>query len=325
VLVLSSDALFDMFFPPQTLARLERLATVERSAEADSPPLRERIAAADALVTTWHAPFLSADMLDGTRVRAIVHCGGEIAARMDETIVDRLAVAHTPDPMAEPVAEMAMALVLSLVRRLPHYASAMRDGASPDNAVATEGETLAGRRVGIIGFGRIGRAVAKRLSPFGVELRVHDPHASRAAARSLGARRTDLDELLRTSSVVVIAAALTPETRGLLDRRRLALLPDGACLVNVARGALVDLPSLVDELRRERLSAALDVTDPVEPLPADHELRRLPNVLLTPHVAAAGIEVRRAMGLAAVAELERFFRGKPLSRAVTRRRLSRMT
>jgi len=319
VLVLASDALERMFFPPATARRLSRSFRRERSrALRDSAALRARIARADALVTTWHSPFLTVPMLDGSRVRAIVHCGGELAARMEPAILDRVIVANTPEPMAGPVAEMALAMTLALVRRLPEYARAMRDGGTPENSLAAAGETLAGRRVGVIGFGRIGRAFAKLARVLGARILVHDPYAR-------GAGQVALEPLLRRSSVVVLAAALTPETRGLLDRRRLALLPDGACLVNVARGGLVDMDALVAELRRRRIRAALDVTDPAEPLPQGHPLRRLPNVLLTPHVAAGGIEVRHAMGAAAVEELERIFSGRRPRSRVRRVDLERMT
>jgi phosphoglycerate dehydrogenase-like enzyme len=326
VLVLASDPLFRMLFPPPTERRLRRLCDYERSRAADDTPnLRARLARADALVTTWHSPFLTAEMLAGSRVRAIVHCGGELAARMEAAVLDRTMVANTPEPMAGPVAEMALALVLALVRRLPEHTAAMRRGASPDNATATTGEALAGRRIGVVGFGRIGRAFARLVAPFGVDVAVYDPHVSASTVRALGGRRLALEPLLSRSSVVVLAAALTATTRALLDRRRLALLPDGACLVNVARGALVDLEALVAELRRGRIRAALDVTDPLEPLPRRHVLRRLPNVFLTPHVAAGGIEVRRAMGIACVEELERMVRGSPPRQRVTRGDLARMT
>ena len=306
VLALASDELFGMLFPAHALQRLARLACIERFAAADdSPELRRRIAVADALITTWHSPYLRAETLARSRVRLIVHCGGELAPRMEHAVVERVRVVTTAEPMAWPVAEMAVAMTLALVRGLPRYERVMRAGAGPDNRTATVGETLAGRRVGIVGLGRVGRAVAKLLAPFRAERVAYDPRASTRSARALGVRLCELDELLHSSSVVVLAASLSDESRHLIDARRLALLQEGACLVNVARGGLVDLASLTAELRSGRIAAALDVTDPLEPLPADHELRRLPNVLLTPHVAAGGIEVRRAMGQAAVRLLER--------------------
>ena len=134
-----------------------------------------------------------------------------------------------------------------------------------------------------------------------------------------------MDELLRSCSIVVLAAGLTSESRNLLDEKRLALLPDGAFLINVARGGLIDMNALLSELRTGRFSAALDVTDPLEPLPPEHELRRLSNVLLTPHIAAGGIEMRRAMGAIAVEEVVRFCRGEPLQNVVAREMLATMT
>src|SRR6185295_1214367 len=104
-----------------------------------------------------------------------------------------------------------------------------------------------------------------------------------------------------------------------------SLLADGSYLINVARGGLIDLEALLAELRTGRLTVALDVTDPLEPLPSDHELRRLPNVLLTPHIAAGGIEMRRAIGAVAVGEVVRFFRGEELRNVVTPEMLSTMT
>jgi phosphoglycerate dehydrogenase-like enzyme len=258
-------------------------------------------------------------------VRLVAHCGGEVMSRLDMDVFDRVSVTNAAGPMAEPVAEMALALTLTLVRRVTQYAEAMREGASPTNAEASRGETVRGRTVGIVGFGRIGRAFARIAGPLGPTLVVHDPYCPDEAIVAAGARPSGLDDLLAECSVVVLAAGLTDETRGLLDGRRLALLGDGAYLVNVARGGIVDLDALVAELRSGRIAAALDVTDPLEPLPQGHELRRLPNVLLTPHVAAGGVETRAAMGAEAVEEVVRFFRGEPVCNRVTRDMLTKMT
>ena len=102
-------------------------------------------------------------------------------------------------------------------------------------------------------------------------------------------------------------------------------MPDGSFLINVARGGLIDIDALMDELRRGRITAALDVTDPLEPLPEDHELRRVPNLLLTPHIAAGGLEMRRAIGALAVEEVVRFANGQPPRNRVTREMLATMT
>jgi len=325
VLVLASDVLFQHFFSEESIAKLDEVTSWTRSAlRDDSPELRKQIADADVLVTTWHSPFLTREML-GERVKLIAHCGGEVKSRVGEEIFASVTITNAADPMARGVAEMALALMLTLVRRIPEYATEMRDGVIRTNEYVSEGERLFGRRVGIVGFGRIGRAVAKLLAPFGVEILVSDPYAETDAVAASGAKLVQLDELVSACSVVVLCAALTPETRGMFDARRLSLLRDGAYLINVARGGLIDMKALFQELRGGRITAALDVTDPLEPLPADHELRQLPNVILTPHIAAGGIEMRREMGAVAVEEVVRFANGlAPLNR-VTVEMLATMT
>jgi len=327
LLLLASDVLFSHFFPESVLARLDQIADWSRHAgREDSPELRARMAQSDALMTTWHSPFLHAEMFDkGSRVRLIAHCGGEVKSRISEKVFDRITVTNAAEPMAQPVAEMALALILTLVRRLPQYAAEMRTGVIRTNEYVSEGETLRGRGVGLVGFGRIGQCIARLIEPLGGELSVADPYCSAEVVAAMQGKLVGLDELLQSCSVVVLAAALTPETRNLLDQRRLALMPQGAHLINVARGGLIDTEALVTELRAGRITAALDVTDPLEPLPADHELRRLPNVLLTPHIAAGGLETRRAIGEVAVGEVERFFKGEPLENVVTREMLATMT
>ena len=325
VLVLASDVLFQHFFTDRSLQKLDEVTSWKRSAlREDSPELRSEIANADVLMTTWHSPFLTAEML-GSRVKLIAHCGGEVKSRVAEEVFDFVTITNAADPMARGVAEMALALVLTLVRRIPDYAAEMRDGVIRTNAEVSEGESFFGRRVGIVGFGRIGRAFARLLPPLGVDVLVSDPYAAGHSVAAHGARLVELDELVGSCSVVVICAALTPETRGMFDKRRLLLLMDGAYLINVARGGLIEMDALLEELRKGRVTAALDVTDPLEPLPADHELRTLSNVILTPHIAAGGIEMRREIGAMAVEEVVRFAKGEPPLNRVTSEMLATMT
>lgn len=327
VLILSSDALFSHFFGEKNLARLGEVAHWTRySSREDSESLRQQVKEADALMTTWHSPFLTREILgDDPRVKLIAHCGGEVKSRVAEDLFEHVTVTNAADPMASGVAEMAVALMLTLVRRIPEYVAEMRRGEIRTNEEVSSGESLRGRKVGIVGFGRIGRALALLLEPFGVELFVSDPHCPNEVVANHRAQLVDLDRLVESCSVVVLAAGLTAESENLFDSRRLALLSDDSYLINVARGGLVDLEALLVELRSGRISAGLDVTDPVEPLPPDHELRQLPNVLLTPHIAAGGIEMRRQMGALAVEEVVRFAHSEPPANRVTREMLKTMT
>lgn len=324
VLVLASDVLFPHFFSVESQKKLDAVTDWRHCAvREDSPVLREQIANADVLMTTWHTPFLTVDMLGPEpRVRLIAHCGGEVKSRVAEQVFDFVTVTNAAEPMARGVAEMALALALTLIRRIPQYASEMRNGVVRTNAEVSSGETLFGRTVGLVGFGRIGRAFAKLVEPFDVRLLVNDPFVS---APEQGATLVELEDLIRSSSIIVLAAALTPETVHLIDKRRLSLMSDGTVLINVARGGLIDTQALLEELRTGRLTAALDVTDPLEPLPVDHELRRLTNVILTPHIASGGLEVRREMGAIAVDEVIRFANGQPPLNRVTHEMLATMT
>jgi phosphoglycerate dehydrogenase-like enzyme len=327
VLILASDSLFPHFFSEANLKQLSAYTDWSRYTEhEDSSQLREQIAAADVLMTTWHSPFLKPEML-GTapRVKLIAHCGGEVKSRVAEEIFEQVVITNAADPMAHGVAEMALALMLTMVRRVPDYTAEMRRGIIRTNEEVSQGETVRGRKIGVVGFGRIGRAFAKLVKPLDVELLTADPYTSTEFVASHGASLVELDELLRSCSIIVLAAALTHETRNILDSTRLALLPDGAYLINVARGGLIDMPALLVELRANRINVALDVTDPMEPLPQDHELRRLPNVLLTPHIAAGGIEMRREIGALAVEEVVRFAQGKAPRNRVSREMLATMT
>jgi phosphoglycerate dehydrogenase-like enzyme len=162
-----------------------------------------------------------------------------------------------------------------------------------------------------VGASRIGRRVIRRLVTFGFQVLVSDPYLDAREAAVLGAQWTELDELCRRSSIVTLHAPDLPETRHLMDARRLALMERGTTLINTARGALVDTDALTAACAAGHLDAVLDVTDP-EPLPPGHPLFALPNVMITPHVAGVqGSEMRR-LGEFAIEELERYIRGEAL-------------
>ncbi len=201
-----------------------------------------------------------------------------------------VAVANTPGVLSAATADLTLALILAVRRRVVEGDARVRRGewrgSWADGFLAEE---LTGSTLGIIGLGRIGQAVARRAQGF--ELRVLYAQRTRAET-DLGEFR-ELDELLAESDLVTIHAPLTPETRGLLDARRLAMLRDGAAVVNTARGEIVDEPALIDELVSGRLRAGLDVFVHEPHVPG--ELLGLPNVVVTPHLGSATRQTREAM------------------------------
>lgn len=207
-----------------------------------------------------------------------------------------------------PLAEWVLGAILAMQRGLVQA----RDAQARRDWEPFEPPELSGRRVLILGLGSIGSAIAARLAPFGVEV-TGVTRTPRPDARSL----SDLDALLPHADIVVNMLPLTSETGGLLDAARLALLPDGALTVNAGRGRTVDTAALVRELGTGRLRAVLDVTDP-EPLPPDHPLWALPNVLISPHIAGdSPATTVRAFALAGD-QVRRFAAGQPLINVVPR-------
>ncbi len=190
-----------------------------------------------------------------------------------------IAVTITPGGVTRPMASAAATLVLALSHRLRERDRSLHDGDWGIGRFSPTGTGLAGRVLGLIGYGRIGRDLVQLLAPWGMRVVV----TTRTRRAEEGVEYVALERLLAEADVVVVACPLTSETRGLLDARRLALLKPTAFLVNVARGAIVDQEALVDALRGGRLAGAgLDVVDP-EPLPADDPLLALPNVVGAPH------------------------------------------
>jgi len=218
-----------------------------------------------------------------------------------------VAVTNTPGVLDAATADLTWALILATRRRLVEGDRRVRagewTGAWADGFLAEE---LTGSTLGIVGLGRIGQAVARRAAGF--ELRVLYTQRRRAETE-LGEYR-ELDGLLSESDIVTIHAPLTPETRGLIDRERLALLRDGACFVNTARGEIVDEAALVAELVSGRLHAGLDVFDNEPRVPA--ALLTLPNVVLTPHLGSGTRQTREAMTRIVVDNVLAFERGEPL-------------
>ncbi len=206
-----------------------------------------------------------------------------------------VAVTNTPDALGIATADLTMALILAVRRRIVEGDRFVRAGRWGTEWVAGAlmGDDVAGAALGIVGLGRIGRAVARRAQAFGMRIL----YTRRAHERVEGLEFRELDDLLRESDVVTLHVPLTPETHGVIDARALALLRDGACLVNTSRGAIIDEPALVRELESGRIRAGLDVY--VDEPRVPEALLELPNVVLLPHVGSA----TRATREAATAEL----------------------
>lgn len=258
--------------------------------EAEYGALWER---ADAAVTGWGVRAPTAGILDrAARLRIISHTAGSVRMIPRYALEKGVVVTTARAAIARTVAEFCLMTALTLLRRS-----------------GWPSETLYGKTVGLVGFGHVGRLFRRLLAAFDCRVLVYDPYLSAEQAASEGVERSDLPTLLQRSRVVSLHAPEIPATRGMIGAAELALLADGAVFLNAARGSLVDTEALTQALQGGRFRAGLDVTEP-EPLPADHPLRLLPNVLWTPHVAGPTDDELPELTRTALADLSLFLGGQ---------------
>jgi phosphoglycerate dehydrogenase-like enzyme len=325
VLAMSPDIL-DLVLPAPLRTRLDALAAVHPALVTDpaAPNAKAALADAEILLTGWGAPAVDTALLAlAPRLGAVIHAAGTVKGHVRPEVWQRgITVSSAADANAGPVVDFTMAAVVLAARRALGAAADYTDGRLPGYGDRRGAD---GAVVGVIGASRIGRGVITRLLAAPADFRVllADPYVSPAQAEALGVELVDLDKLCAAADIVTVHAPDLPETRHLLDARRLRLMRDGAAVINTARGRLVDTEALTRECAAGRLDAYLDVTDP-EPLPRGHALHGLRNVLLTPHIAGCqGTEVQR-LGAYAVDEVERWTRGEALLGAVRADDLARI-
>jgi glyoxylate reductase len=227
-------------------------------------------------------------------------------------------VGNTPGVLTEATADIAVTLLLAAARRLGESATDAKEGRWKTwDPLGWLGQDLVGRTLGIVGMGRIGFATAKRLHHgWGMRVLYTARSPKPEADRELKATRVDLDTLLRESDYVSVHTDLNAETKGLFGAEQFAKMKRTAVFVNTSRGPVVDQPALAAALRNGAIFAAgLDVTDP-EPLPPDHELYRLPNCVVAPHIASATVHTRNEMARICAENLIAGLTGKPMTSEV---------
>jgi len=222
-------------------------------------------------------------------------------------------VGNTPGVLTDGTADLAMAIMLAAARRLFEANLDARQGRwttwSPTGWL---GKDLKGAKLGIVGLGKIGTAVARRAKGFGMEIIFTDPQSNHALAEELDARQLELDDLLKVSDIVTLHVPLTSQTRHLIDERALRLMKPNSLLVNTSRGPILDQDALITALKEGFIGgAALDVTDP-EPLPPDNELYELKNCLVVPHIGSATWNTRQRMAERACENLLAGLEGRQL-------------
>lgn len=299
--------------PDEALSRIEAECSVRRYEGAGPLPKQELLAALGDVEGLLGSAMLAidAEVLEAApRLRVISNFGVGFD-NVDLEVATRrgILVCNTPGVLTDAVADLTVALVLSLARRLPESERFVRGGRWIPGKGMELGTDVGGKTLGIIGLGRIGRGVARRARAFGMEVcfsdRFQEPDQEVAFCRY-----RELDDLLRESDFVTLHVNLTGETAGLIGARELALMKPSAYLINTSRGLVVDQAALVEALREGRIAgAALDVLEREPPSP-DDPILRFPNVIVLPHIGSATRETRRAMLELAIDNLLAALRGE---------------
>lgn len=269
---------------------------------------------ADAIYTYGH-PTVNGEMLDRlARVRVISNYGvGVDHIRLPDAAARGIPVGNTPGILDGATADMAFTLLLAAARRLIEGDRYARSPAfthyDPGYMLGRE---VHGATIGIIGLGRIGAEIARRAIGFNMQVLYHNRHRREEVESRLGVRYSSLENLLAAADFVVLSVPLTPQTHHLISRPQLALMKSTAILVNVARGPIVDTDALTEALAARRIyAAAVDVTDP-EPLPRNHPLLQLENLVIAPHFGSATVQTRQRMAEISVENLFAGLEGRPL-------------
>ncbi len=292
---------------------IDRWAGAEPMPRAD---LVARLTTADAILTAVANKIDREILFAAPRLKIVANMGvGFDNVDLDAARERGIVVTNTPDVLTETTADMAFGLLLAASRRIAEANREVRAGAwDLQLAPRLLGEEVHHATIGIVGLGRIGRAVARRARGFSMRVLYSDPlhtDAMKELERAGDVTRVELATLLRESDFVTLHPSLGPTSRKLIDAAALAAMKPTAILINASRGPVVDTDALAAALRSRRIAgAALDVTDP-EPLPAGHELILLPNALVTPHMSTQSRETREQMSDLAARNIVEVLAGRP--------------
>lgn len=291
---------------------LQVVASQCRTPEA----VTDLVSEADYVITQF-AP-ITAEVFDSmSRVKAIVRYGiGVDNVDIEAAAAKNIPVCNVPDYCINEVADHTLAFILAATRCVVVNDKAVRSGKWGLPVPLSSMKTLADMTVGVVGFGRIGREVVKRLAPFRCDMLVHDPVADASAVQACGGQLVDFERVVRESDVISLHCPSTPETQGMLGEQTFTIMKSGVILVNVARGTLVDTDALVDALRNGKIGfAALDVCDP-EPIPLDCPLLQFEQVVVASHIASCSINAERKSRETAARTIVKASRGERLENVV---------
>lgn len=276
------------------------------------------------IVTSWDSPKIDAAILNACpALKAVIHAAGSVKPVVsDEFIARKIRISNSAVAIGEGVAESALGFAISACKGFYRLNADTAKGLWQEN-VKTTVKDFYDITVGVISGGFVGRHMVKLLQNFHVDVVLYDPYLSKEQVEKIGAKKVSLEELLSSSDVISIHAPSVPATENMLNKDNLRLIKDGAVLINTARGAIINEKDLIEELKKGRFFACLDVTA-TEPPSKDNPLRNMDNVVLTPHIAGTATNGLRRVALHVCEEIARLLNGEKMRTEVNLENLSKL-
>ncbi|CAH0564754.1 unnamed protein product [Brassicogethes aeneus] len=300
--------------PQAGLDILEKKCDLIKINNESKAEILSKVKGVDAIFYATYIP-LDKEILDqaGSQLKTVsLMSAGYNHINIPELKERGIKLSNTPKVLSDAVAEVAVLLTLGAARRSHEGRKKIESGDWKSDPQWLLGQDISGSTVGIIGLGSIGQAILKRLKPFGVEQFIYTGHKEKTEGKELGAKFVDFETLNKNSDFIIVSAPLTNETRGIINDDFFSKTKKTAVLVNIARGEIVNQEALIKALKEGKIfSAGLDVMTP-EPLPVDHELLKLPNLVLTPHIGSATVKTRNSMSVLAAKNILKGIEGEEL-------------
>ena len=326
IVSLLNKELTGKIFSEETLSELSKkgeLIINNDTANPDPERTKELIEGANIVITSWGSPNLNEDILSAApHLELVIHAAGSVKGIVSQELWDKgVRVTGSAPVLGMGVAETTLGLTIMSLKNIWKLSESLRNGGWSEGR--NNVKEIYDVTIGVISAGFVGAYYIKLLQNFEVEVLLYDPFVSEEKAKEMGARKVELEELLKTSDVVSIHAPSIPATNKMINKETLKLMKDDAILINTARGSIVDEADLFEELQKGRLFACLDVTDP-EPPAKDHPFRQLPNIIMTPHIAGLANTGLKRIGKFVASELDKYFKGENMVGEVKPQKLKTM-
>ncbi len=319
LVTIPNGATKDTFMPTEVKKAINMLGNVtwnETNENYTEQELQEKLEDIDICFTGWGTIRFTDDVLkNANKLKIIAHTAGTVAPIISEELYAKgVKVLSGNKVFAESVAESVVAYILASLRDIPHYSNVMRQGGWKTPDYYNQG--LLDQTIGLVGFGEIPKYLVGMLKPFHVKIMAFDKYVSKEKMAEFGVEKVELEDVFAQCQIISVHLPKTEDTYHMIDERLIKLIPNGALLVNTARGSVIDEKFLTKELATNRFRAVLDVFEQ-EPLLQDNPLRSMKNAILIPHMGGPTTDRRKYATLALLDDIKRYYEGKPLTHEIS--------